>query len=255
MWLRVKWWLEDHKWGVLQTTWFVILAIVLTYPMILYPNYAALGSPRADGMKHLWTLWWMRSSVWEYGDFPYQTDLVNYPIGMDLYPIEPLNGLVDHIGKMVSILDILSAGSCAAGGKRLFGEDGSSRWSEIWRVAALLNASRALRDMDVPHPRWALSGATAREKLPSVLGPAPWAPAPERAADGSSAALLAAGWLRVLPLDTPELRETIEFLSNVLHHNGKSIVVSEKSHFQQLQQTRIPMWLFNRHSPLAQVYP
>ena len=94
MWLRVKWWFEDHKWGVLQTTWFVVLAIVLTYPMILYPNYAALGSPRADGMKHLWTLWWMRSSVWEYGDFPYQTDLVNYPIGMDLYPIEPLNGLV-----------------------------------------------------------------------------------------------------------------------------------------------------------------
>ena len=33
-------------------------------------------------------------------------------------------------------------------------------------------------------------------------------------------ALLAAGWLRVLPLDTPELRDTIEFLSNVLHHNG-----------------------------------
>ena len=32
--------------------------------------------------------------------------------------------------------------------------------------------------------------------------------------------MLAAGWLRVLPLDTPELRETIEFLSNVLHHNG-----------------------------------
>ncbi len=61
--------------------------------MILSPNSAALGSQHADGMKHLWTLWWMRSSVWNYGDFPFHTDMVNYPTGMDLYPIEPLNGL------------------------------------------------------------------------------------------------------------------------------------------------------------------
>ena len=128
--------------------------------------------------------------------------------------------VADHISKMATILDVLSAGTCAAGGQRLFGEDGSNRWSEIWREAALLNASRALRGMDVPHPRWALSGATAREKLLSVLGPAPWSATAERAADGSSAALLAAGWLRIVPLDTPELKETLDFLSNVLHHNG-----------------------------------
>ena len=36
----------------------------------------------------------MRASLWEYGDFPYQTDLVDFPVGMDLYPIEPLNGIV-----------------------------------------------------------------------------------------------------------------------------------------------------------------
>ena len=129
-------------------------------------------------------------------------------------------GFADHVSKMAAILDVLSAGTCSAGGQRLFGEDGSKRWSEIWRVAALLNASRALRGMDVPHPRWALSGATAREKLLSVLGPPPGQQHAERAADGSSAALLAAGWLRIVPLDTPELKETLDFLSNVLHHNG-----------------------------------
>ena len=75
MWLKIKWWFEDHRWGVLQSLWFVSLALILTYPMILQPNTFALGSPRADGMKHLWTLWWMRSSVWEYADFPYQTAL------------------------------------------------------------------------------------------------------------------------------------------------------------------------------------
>jgi hypothetical protein len=81
-----------HFW--LEVLGFFMLAIVLTWPMVLQPGQAALGSLHADGMKHLWTLWWMRASLWEYGDFPFQTDLVNYPVGMDLYPIEPLNGIV-----------------------------------------------------------------------------------------------------------------------------------------------------------------
>ena len=29
-----------------------------------------MGSPDADGMKHIWTLWWMRASIWDYGQFP-----------------------------------------------------------------------------------------------------------------------------------------------------------------------------------------
>ncbi len=70
------------------------LALCLTWPVPLQLSEAALGSPNADGMKHLWTLWWMRASVWEYGVFPFQTELINYPTGMSLYPIEPLNGLV-----------------------------------------------------------------------------------------------------------------------------------------------------------------
>ncbi len=72
----------------------LVLAIVLTWPMVLRPGQAALGHVHADGMKHLWTLWWMQASVWSEGSFPFATQLINYPIGMDLYPIEPLNGLV-----------------------------------------------------------------------------------------------------------------------------------------------------------------
>ena len=59
-----------------------------------------------------------------------------------------------------------------------------------------------------------------QEKTIVSIGPSPWSATPERAADGSSAALLAAGWLRIVPLDTPALKETLDFLSNVLHHNG-----------------------------------
>ena len=38
------------------------------------------------------------------------------------------------------------------------------------------------------------------------IGPRPWSATAERAADGSSAALLAAGWLRIVPLDTPKMK-------------------------------------------------
>lgn len=74
--------------------WFTTLALVLTWPMARDPGAQALGSEHADGMKHLWTLWYMRASVWEAGAFPGFTTLVNWPEGMLLYPIEPLHGLI-----------------------------------------------------------------------------------------------------------------------------------------------------------------
>ena len=94
---RVKaWWME--------ALWFSVCTIALTWPMVLNPAAQALGSPKADGMKHLWTLWWMRASVWREGEFPFSTQLVNWPEGMDLYPIEPLNGLVSIATPFLSII-------------------------------------------------------------------------------------------------------------------------------------------------------
>ena len=78
----------------LLVLWSALLAAGLTWPMVTRPYAAALGSIHADGMKHLWTLWWMQTSVWSQGRLPFQTELINYPTGMDLYPIEPLNGVV-----------------------------------------------------------------------------------------------------------------------------------------------------------------
>ena len=85
---------------------FFALSVALTWPVVLHISDAALGSQHADGMKHLWTLWWMRASIWDYGQFPFHTDLINYPTGMDLYPIEPLNGFVANILPFVSIITL-----------------------------------------------------------------------------------------------------------------------------------------------------
>lgn len=79
-------------WGVV-VGWSMLLSAWLTWPAVLRPSEGALGNIHADGMKHLWTLWWIRSSVWTEGRLPFETTLVNYPFGMELYPIEPLNGL------------------------------------------------------------------------------------------------------------------------------------------------------------------
>ncbi len=80
------WWGVAVGWSLILTTW-------LTWPTVLRPGEGALGNIHADGMKHLWTLWWIRSSVWTDGRLPFETTLVNYPFGMELFPIEPLNGL------------------------------------------------------------------------------------------------------------------------------------------------------------------
>ena len=81
------WWAAVVAWSLTLTSW-------LSWPVLIRPGEAALGNLHADGMKHLWTLWWMRESVWSEGQLPFGTGLVNHPFGMELYPIEPLNGLL-----------------------------------------------------------------------------------------------------------------------------------------------------------------
>jgi hypothetical protein len=91
---------------LIASLWSFGLAVVLTWPAIIRPGEAALGHARADGMKHLWTLWWMQASVWQEGQFPFSTHLINFPIGMDLYPIEPLNGLLAVMLPFLSVVSL-----------------------------------------------------------------------------------------------------------------------------------------------------
>ena len=120
------------------------------------------------------------------------------------------------------LLRYLSKGTLEPGGHFLFGVDGSLRWSEIWRVAGLLASVRVLRNSasksDLEH--WGISGATGREGLIQFLGDVPWAAKLTSAIDGSSAALLCAGWLGIVPLDSPEMNLTMAHLEQHLHLGG-----------------------------------
>ena len=69
-----------------------MLAVALSWPAVTHLGTAALGSPESDTIKHLWTLWWMKAQLSSGGGL--HTTLVNFPEGLTLFPIEPLNGLL-----------------------------------------------------------------------------------------------------------------------------------------------------------------
>ena len=135
------------NWWV-ATIWFAACTCMVTWPTVVQPGTAALGSAKADGMKHLWTLWWMRASVWREGSFPFETALVNFPYGMDLYPIEPLNGLVAILLPMVDtvllsnlliLLNLFATGMVGCWFGRLL--TNGNRWAGIAAGTVLLTSS------------------------------------------------------------------------------------------------------------------
>ena len=128
--------------------------------------------------------------------------------------------LKTHGKALKQLLDELAEQESVPSGYEIFGQEGSRRWSEIWRIAALINGVHAMgRDASDRH-RWGLAGAQARADLLLMLGDPPWSAASEHAADGSSAALLSAGWLGLVPLDNPAFQQTLEFVSQRRHLDG-----------------------------------
>jgi hypothetical protein len=53
----------------------------------------AIGSEGGDIAKHLWTLWWMRKEAMS-GEPGLLTRMINFPDGVELWPIDPLDGLL-----------------------------------------------------------------------------------------------------------------------------------------------------------------
>lgn len=97
----------------------ILLAVVLTWPAALHPTAAAVGSPNGDGLKHVWNLWWMRHELLE-GTWGLRTTLINYPNGIDLYPIEFANGLLSAwlplppilVANLLAMLHVTLIGVC-----------------------------------------------------------------------------------------------------------------------------------------------
>ncbi len=125
---------RDSRW---LAAWFVLLGLFQTWPAFLGERGGLLAHPKGDGPKHLWTLWWMRRSLLEEVRFPFSTRLVNFPDGMDLYPIELLNGL---FVSLFGFLDLVDAANLAVlcnlaltgwCGAWMAGQLGSGLWGRL----------------------------------------------------------------------------------------------------------------------------
>lgn len=125
-----------------------------------------------------------------------------------------------HLTPWKRLLNRLANSALPAGGHDIFGADGSRRWSAIWRVAALLHSSRALREEGTEHHAWAIEGGRSRESLADVLGPAPWSAEAGWATNGAAAGMLAVAWLGLLPADHAAVRSTIAHIRDHHWHGG-----------------------------------
>ncbi len=97
----------------------LLLAFLVTWPAAAHFTTHAVGCAHSDTPKHVWTLWWMRKELSE-GVSGLGTQLVNFPDGMDLYPIEPLHGVIAWLlplpavalSNLLAILNVFLVGVC-----------------------------------------------------------------------------------------------------------------------------------------------
>lgn len=98
----------------------IVLAIVLAWPAPARLAEAAIGTAGADVAKHVWNLWWARAELRE-GPPGLLTTLVNWPRGMPLYPIEPINQAIAAVvplppvllSNLLALLHLVLVGLCA----------------------------------------------------------------------------------------------------------------------------------------------
>jgi len=85
--------LKTKRWQwLLVSALGLLMATLWTLPRGFQGSLRILGHPSSDLTKHYWNLWWFREEVLQ-GQLPFHTTYLNFPQGLDLYPIEPLNML------------------------------------------------------------------------------------------------------------------------------------------------------------------
>lgn len=73
---------------------YVLVALVITWPLALHMRDVVLGDLESDVWKHVWGFWWMKQCLVESHILPLYTRLLNYPYGGSLFFIDPLGGLM-----------------------------------------------------------------------------------------------------------------------------------------------------------------
>lgn len=77
--------------AVLRTLPFALLAGVMTLPAWIDPARRVLGRAEGELRDHVWVSWLVQRRIFEDGALPLHFPLANFPYGLDLYPLDPLN--------------------------------------------------------------------------------------------------------------------------------------------------------------------
>ncbi len=78
---------------VLSAASHVGLALLVSFPMLRQPFHRLVGSPDVDVWNHAWGPWWWWDSLSQ-GQLPWRTLLLKWPVGGELWFIDPLLALV-----------------------------------------------------------------------------------------------------------------------------------------------------------------
>jgi hypothetical protein len=72
---------------------YALVAVGVTYPLILEFTRSAIGDPANDVWNHLWGFWWIKDELVHHHRFPLETTLLNHPKGGTLFFIDMSNAL------------------------------------------------------------------------------------------------------------------------------------------------------------------
>jgi len=128
---------------LLLGTWFALLVGALTWPVAVELDGPVLGEPRADTIKHLWTLWWALTTD---GGLPTSTALLNAPTGAAMTIYEPLNAWlaramptreVTAVANLLVLINLLATGLAGA----WLGRTLTGGWLGAWAAGSVLCGS------------------------------------------------------------------------------------------------------------------
>lgn len=71
----------------------VVLAVLLTWPVALFPSSRLIGHPGNDNWNHVWGYWWVGSEL-QAGRWPIHLDLLSHPNGGTLYFIDTVQAVL-----------------------------------------------------------------------------------------------------------------------------------------------------------------
>ncbi|MGA7731563.1 MAG: hypothetical protein WCD37_09885, partial [Chloroflexia bacterium] len=63
---------------------YFLLALLVTYPVVVQFASGVPGDLVADRDQNLWNLWWVKESLFAFNN-PFHTDMLYYPYGANLY--------------------------------------------------------------------------------------------------------------------------------------------------------------------------